>query len=164
MMLNAGQDTSNQDEEWTHRLAIHEAGHAVSCFVNGVGFDFVKIMPHRRTKRCGLTKARIATDTTSPSKTYRDLLILLAGYCAERIKFGNGIREGAIVDVQKAYCRTLGITSNEKECSRLMKDVRDSTEKLLKDNWTLVEKLADRLVENYIITGSEAIKMFMDKQ
>lgn len=163
-MLGAGQDILKQRKEWTHRLAIHEAGHAVSCFVNGVGFDFVKIMPHRRTKRCGLTKARIATDTTSPSKTYRDLLILLAGYCAERIKFGNGIREGAERDVEKAYCRTLGVTSTEKECSRFMKDARDSTEKLLKDNWKLVEKLTSRLIENHRIEGPEAIKIFMDKQ
>ena len=164
-MLNAGQGILNDmnNEEWTHRLAIHEAGHAISCFLNGVGFDFVKIMPHRRTKRCGLTKARIATDTTSPTKTHRDLLILLAGYCAECIKFGNGFKEGTIRDVEKAYCRALGVTSSEKECSQFMRDARDNTEKLLNNNWKFVERLADKLIEKHYITGSEVIEIITNE-
>ncbi|MGB5325973.1 MAG: ATP-dependent zinc metalloprotease FtsH [Pseudomonadales bacterium] len=86
-----------------HRIACHEAGHALAAFYakNSDPLQRVSIIP--RGRALGVTEQLPSEDRHNVVEDYLydRLGILLGGRCAEKLQFGN-VSSGAVDDLQQA--------------------------------------------------------------
>lgn len=90
-------------ERERHRVAVHESGHALVAYLdpNGEPPRRISILP--RGVSLGATQQRLAGDRSIATKRELEakLRVLLAGYAAERLVFGD-VSTGAEDDLRKA--------------------------------------------------------------
>jgi ATP-dependent Zn protease len=161
--------------------AYHEAGHAVACWVSGIGFRHVSIRPdddegslgHVLHKRLPKAVADdVGTGYLSPRTSQyvesRAVVALAGQAAAERLhgrrgnfgsaafahhsKYGRVIVDG---DQHQAVDLLSLLSGDAEEISLLWKLAAYRARRLVEHNWPMIEKLAAALIERRELTGSE---------
>lgn len=167
-------------------VAYHEAGHAVMKYILGQPISRASIVG----TTSGVGGAVFGEDKDSFLRTSKDIvdniLVCYAGRVAEKIKYGD-VTTGAVSDITKATemivsCITkygfdaevgpidMQVILNKKSLgenlmkrvTELGKDYENQTEKLLRDKFYLVERLAQKLLEDEIMNGNEIDELLMN--
>jgi len=162
-------------KEEKEQTAFHEAGHATALYYIHPTDDVFKATLKSRGQALGMVShhPRQELHTYNREKLIADIKVSLAGYVAEKIKYGT-TSTGVSSDFQKAtriahsMVWALGMGSTaigdftavpEKEVSNSLKerlnnetmvilnDCCSSIDKFLRDNWPKVEKLANELID-----------------
>ena len=174
-------------EEDKKIVAYHEAGHAVMSYLLGEPIARASI----QSTVSGIGGAVFNEDKESMLQTKKDyenkVLICYAGRVSEEIKF-NSITTGASNDISQAtaimmqYVERLGFDSdfglldvsvlskehlvNSKEItdrlSKMSKELYNECKSKLSENYNLVEKLAQKLLETETLSGGEIETLFKE--
>ena len=102
--------------------------------------------------------------------------VLLAGYVAQRIRFPDTLshHDHPLVAKPKSllwaehnvsayldeYARDLSVSENAKATSEMVEQLTQYVEQQLIDNWTIVEKLANNLIEHNTISMLLVLSLF----
>lgn len=174
-------------EEDKKIVAYHEAGHAVMSYLLGEPIARASI----QSTVSGIGGAVFNEDKESMLQTKTDyenkVLICYAGRVSEELKF-NSITTGASNDITQAtaimmqYVERLGFDSdfglldvsvlskehliNSREItdrlSKMSKELYNECKSKLSENYNLVEKLAQKLLETETLSGSEIETLFKE--
>lgn len=168
--------TSKRDLQIT---AVHEAGHTIVSLALGIPISKVSIIPYSNGMGGHTAKDLDANELKQlqfKSENEKDIMMLLAGMVSEDIVYGEHT-QGPSSDLDRAtklvYAMFVqdgqgGSLLNEtslmqegvmhevsearrKELDEALSKYRECTEKILKDNWSLHNKLAARLLEEKTI-------------
>jgi hypothetical protein len=183
--LNEGQDwlsrgVSGQFNENQRlvmmRRAVHESGHAVICLEEGIAVEYITIAPKQgQLGYCqyeyGLTDKLKANISAWGEKFVR---ITLGGMEAEKL-FLDKVGSSSEPEHPMAWSKDqwvsrecinemigLGLTYTvdvDIELSRLQSSVRERLQ--LSEVWSIVETIAERLLEELAISGTMAKKIFL---
>lgn len=181
MVFKGNRSKTESHKEDLEYVAYHEAGHAVMTLLQNNEVSRVSI----KGMTSGVGGAVFQTDKDRFFKTKNEIvsniMICYAGRASEAIHFGDGaITQGASNDITQAtemlktYVAKLGFddkyglidlevlnsgfnTTDElrERVSELSKQFYEETYTLLKDNYSLVEKLAQKLLEEKTMSGDE---------
>lgn len=137
--------------------AYHEAGHAAMYLLLGLGINYVEI--HRTPNNAeGIVKP----DNTYPFNPDNEIKAIIAGPAAERIlckltksTVGLMIDWPNFVGDYKSLCQL---------CPRIGYQRRYGlqVDKVLREKWSLVEAIAQQLLEKQYLTGIQLEKLFED--
>lgn len=200
-VLNQGLEFGKSiiEELWA---AYHEAGHAVTIQVladKSYGLDFISIVAKK-----GEYDGVVQPESTSPyismgsstiERKYAGIIVYLAGYTSQKIKFGlgkvdTGASGGEGSDIYKANRLawlmisefgqdrdfgpislnalsefenySIGYLNDQAQIrfQKLMKDLADQTEQILKQNWDKVEALVEVLLKSKIVKSDQFSEIF----
>lgn len=170
-------------------VAYHESGHAVMTYLLGQPIARASIIG----TTSGVGGAVFGQDTESCFMTDKDMrehvMIAYAGRASEEIKF-NTVTTGASNDITQAtqilinYIQRYGFDKDfglldmqvlsqcnlmegeemTKRLSNMSKKIYDMTISKLKDNYRLVEILANKLLEVETLSGGEIEELFKDTE
>lgn len=170
-------------------VAYHEAGHAAVTYLLGEPIARATIIP----STSGVGGVVFREEKKSQFQTNVDLenqiCIAYGGRCAERIKFST-ITTGASSDIVNAtntissyieengfnqkfgmlnmnVLRNRGLIDNSyilKLMSEMAIDCEEKTVRLLKDNFNLVEILAEKLLEYETLSGDAILELFSEQK
>lgn len=182
-IFNGNRAKSEQFARDREIVTYHEAGHAVMKYLLGQPISRASIVG----TTSGVGGAVFGEDKDGLLRTSKDIrdniLVYYAGRASEKIKFGD-VSTGAVDDISKAteqiisYISKYGfdeevgavdlkqLYSNDVEVDRFSlrvmemgKSYEKQAEDELSKNYELVERLAQALSENEIMTGSEIEKL-----
>ncbi|MDR3112241.1 MAG: AAA family ATPase [Elusimicrobiota bacterium] len=157
--------------------AYHEAGHAVSLYMLHPTDDVFKVTIKSHQGSLGLVAhmPREELHSQEKSKLIADIMVSLAGYCAEKIKYNTttigvaadftramnianamvwkvGMGEsGYVGDYSSMPKEAMSQALKEKlnnETMSILNFCKDHVEKFLKNNWDAVEALVNRLLKD----------------
>lgn len=181
MVFKGNRSKTESHKEDLEYVAYHEAGHAVMTLLQNNEVSRVSI----KGMTSGVGGAVFQTDKDrffkTKSEIVSNIMICYAGRASEAIHFGNGaVTQGASNDITQAtemlktYIAKLGFddkyglidlevlnsgfnTTDElrERVSELSKQFYEETYTLLKGNYSLVEKLAKKLLEVKTMSGDE---------
>lgn len=167
-------------------VRYHESGHAVMHYLKGVSFQKITVIPNTSGAGGYVLQDTPYKLTEITKKTYEaSMCISYAGRAAEAIKFGNeNVTLGAVSDISdvtdkiRDYVGKYGFTDNKsyldlskfRDSDELMltlskgvaSRIFTETEELLRENFYLVEALAEALIEKPTIEGKDAVKLLDD--
>jgi cell division protease FtsH len=182
MVFKGNRSNDEEHEEDLKYVAYHEAGHAVVTYLTGNSISRISIMG----MTSGVGGAVFQADSERFFETrqhyYSQIMIAYAGRASEAIRFGDDkVSQGAGNDITQATklllnCVTKlgfdekvglidvdvlsnGSILNEGIAERISQrsvEFYDKTYNLLKENYDLVEHLADKLLEVKTLSGNEA--------
>lgn len=182
-IFNGNRAKSEQFARDREIVTYHEAGHAVMKYLLGQPISRASIVG----TTSGVGGAVFGEDKDGLLRTSKDIrdniLVYYAGRASEKIKFGD-VSTGAVDDISKATEQIISYISKygfdeevgavdlkqlyshdvevDKFSSRVMemgKSYEKQAEDELSKNYDLVERLAQALSENEIMTGSEIEKL-----
>lgn len=151
-------------QERLKRIAYHEAGHAIACLSVGRAFGKATIVPegdnlgyvsnHANYKFLDPTIASYSWDPKDLPKIREKIVVSLAGYASTdilRVRYFIRRWDSAdyqyILDLLDALYAGLGQDKEvDKEVSAYIKYMEIVTRNILRENWSLVEKVADALI------------------
>lgn len=169
----------DRDAEQRKKTAYHEAGHTLVKLCCQVPVVKVTIMPRGRT--LGVTKGRLKYESSSDysrDELLNEIKVSQGGYLAEKIVFGQ-VHPGVCSDLERAnqcahamvYEWGMGdgiqgiagsVFTSEKHremCDQAVKNILDQclaeSEKIIKDNMPILEKLAQALLEKETLNEHE---------
>lgn len=182
-VFNGNRAKSEQYAKDREIVAYHEAGHAVMKYILGQPISRASIVG----TTSGVGGAVFGEDKDGFLRTSKDIkdniLVCYAGRVSERIKYDD-VTNGAVNDITKAtelivssitkfgFDEEIGpidmrvvlhrIMSYEnllKRVTALGKEYEAQAEKRLRDKFYLVERLANKLLENEIMNGNEIYEL-----
>lgn len=184
-VFNGNRSKSKQHERDREIVAYHEAGHAVMKYLCGEPISRASIAANTS----GVGGAVFGEDKDTVLRTSSDIrnsvMVCYAGRSAEIIKCGEPTT-GAENDITQAtellmsYVMKYGFDNEiraldynlllkkdlvgsdllNSHMQELAKDLEDKALEQLKENFSLVERLAEKLLENETMTGAEIIELF----
>jgi len=120
--------------------AYHEAGHAVAAYRLGVdGFDISVVVKDDALGHVLCEDFHCTVYNAGANEYAHDIIILFAGYAAEKQLCPNATPDGSCSDDEKA--RHLLSIVNESE-----EELRGQAAELIRDNWLSVEAVASTLM------------------
>ena len=161
-------------------IAIHEAGHVIAGFSTGIGVDYVCMDPSEDSLAYVKYK-RTESDHPGVLMIYTRcrLLMIASGPVAEAIHHGVesidfdmiDINEDEIESYHKALSEYADMASsgiedpNERDdfIIEIFEDVWHDIVNTIRENWSIIEKIADRLQQGGIIPGTE-LKAIYDNE
>lgn len=145
--------------------AYHEAGHAVTYIITNARFEFVTIKPDYEKETSGGLHSILSTSDWYVSSTLNlntkiqflvlECVRIMAGPISEKIYSGLPIRKSttdykktkqAIKSTMNGYTETIDL---------FWAFIMSYTTNLLKDNWSLVEAVANALLEKETLSLDE---------
>lgn len=162
-------------------IRYHESGHAVMHYLTGIDFQKITVIP-TTSGAGGYVLSDLPSRLTEITKKKCESIMCIsyAGRASESIKFGqDNVTLGAVQDISdvtdkiRDYVGKFGFTDNKSYLD--LSKFRDSdemllamskgvsariyaqTEDLLKDNYYLVEALAEALIDTPTLDGKKAI-------
>ena len=167
-------------------VAYHESGHAVMSYLLGEPIARASI----QSTVSGVGGVVFTEDKDTVFQTNKDfehrVMICYAGRASEEIKYNNVVTTGASSDITQAtevmtsYIEKFGfdkdfglldvgvlsrehlVDSSEitNKISTMSKELYDKCKSLLENNYELVERLADRLLDVETLSGDEILDLF----
>lgn len=187
-ILKGNRKKRDKDDKDLMTVAYHEAGHAVVSYL--LGSEIARASIIGTTSGVGGMVVNVDDDTVflTDEKIKRQVMVAYGGRCSESIKFGE-VTNGASSDITQAtkllkiYVTKYGfdgefglidydvliqdnIMSTDivlDKVTKLSKKLAEDTMTLLKDNYKLVEVLANELLDKETISG-DAIKEILDNE
>ena len=168
-------EKTDWDEQTLHRIAVHEAGHAVVSFLNGNRPSYVTVAG--RSNFGGYMHAIEQNDVQTKKHLLNAIRTLLAGRAAEIVFFGeeDGISVGAASDIKAATeiaMRMITVYGMSEEhgimfdddgpareqtvrlCNRILADELDNAGTLLTEHRDKTQALVDALVsKNHLMSN-----------
>lgn len=151
-------------QERLKRTAYHEAGHAIACLSVGRAFGKATIVPEgdklgyvsnpANYKFLDPTITSYSWDPKDLRKIREQIVVFLAGYASTEILLGRYVMRRwdsfdyqYILDLLDALYAGLGQDKEvDKEVSAYIEYMELVTKNILRKNWSLVEKVADTLI------------------
>ena len=180
LMLKGSRVDKNPDDVDRKVTAYHEAGHAVADYLTGRKISRISI----RSMTSGVGGFVMSEDNGRQFATRNDIenqiITAYAGRVSEEIKFGD-VTTGAVNDIEQATSLLMKLVTKYGfsdmgmlDYSQLIRhnimdssvitdgmknvssELMEKTRKMLKDNYGMVERLAEELLSKETITGDEA--------
>lgn len=140
-------------------VAIHEAGHAVVCFVHK--------LPVTQICVDGWTGPGVDGQISRRGREWWQAMVrvCLAGGAAERIAFGDNIKTGDAADIEEAKRLLSGVYGADVHGDLLLQKMYLQTLGLLTiaSHWQAVEVIADALAAKKRLSGEEARALVADQ-
>lgn len=142
------------------RIAIHEAGHAVACFVQKLPVERISLLRGQGGALWGRQRGG------SAGRVKVLVRVCLAGLAAEDIAFEDGAASGHAQDMADAGALLAGLSSNAAQRDQLLRVLYGETVNLLTvaPHWRAVEVLAAALMERETLSGEDALGLLVDAQ
>lgn len=158
-----------RDDKDVRATAFHEAGHAVSHWLNAIPFEGVSIarkgksfgrVMFRKFGRRYFESAQDASLTLRQrDRLERHVVALLAGEIAENRYSRRHNHNGASYDYEMALGLCGGMIETPKECIAYLNwlYVRSRGQITTRENWLAVRAVATRLLNVETLTGRDAV-------
>jgi ATP-dependent Zn protease len=148
--------------------AYHEAGHALASELYGQVLTRVEIIGD--SEHSGSTESlRFATDPdegvgerASLEAIENRLRCVLAGTVAEAMVSKRESWDETSEDLEAAVRLAMKLVDDCEDVLPLLEDVRADLEKILREHWTAVERLAEELVKRKSLSGAE-VRQILDR-
>ena len=139
--------------------AYHEAGHAAAGSMFGQKPDWATLIPDPKTDILAEV-TRLDNDADSKKELEEEIIFFYAGQYAE-LRAGGSRRKaklGAMADDETArncIARLCGEKATGKEMDAVEKKMRASARKFVDKHWTLVERIANELLDRTTLVWEE---------
>jgi len=173
------------------RVAFHEAGHLVVLYLHHPSDEVFKASIISRGGALGVVHHQPKEEVFTHSKLdlHATVKVALAGYCAEKIKFGvtsSGVsqdfthamavahdmvwrygmsRDGFVGDFAKIPAQQLSESFKEKlnlETQEILNSAEREVSQILKDEWSVVERFAQELIAKEELEYDEIDTIFKE--
>jgi ATP-dependent Zn protease len=158
-----------RDDKDVRATAFHEAGHAVSHWLNAIPFEgvsiarkgdsFGRVMLRKLGRRPFKSWRGDSLTLRQRDRLERHVVVLLAGEIAESCYMRRHNHNGASYDFEMALGLCEGMIETPKECIAYLNwlYVRSRGQITTRENWLAVHAVATRLLSAKSITGRAAV-------